>query len=495
MAGFMIAAPRSGSGKTMVTCGILELLKRKGKNPFSYKCGPDYIDGLFHRKVLGIEGGNLDSFFERPENMRKKLMKISKDHFPVVEGVMGYFDGLGGDTTAASSWEVADILDLPVVLVVDAKGASLSLAALIKGFQVFQGEPQSSRENKNGNHIQAVILNRISPMLYPQMKAVIEKETGILVAGYVPELDFWQVGSRHLGLVLPGEIENLQGQMRQLGDCLEKTLDVDGLLALGESGNAMSYELVEKKGVDQNDETQKDAAVDLEERFTGEKISRRQPHIRLGVAWDEAFCFYYRDNLEFLEKQGSEIVKFSPIQDKHLPEDLDGLLLGGGYPELYAKALEENVTMRNEIRQKAEESMPILAECGGYLYLLKELEDENGTGYEMAGVFSGKGYKKGKNSHFGYITVQTENDSLYLKAGERIKGHEFHYWESTQEESELKMQAKKPTGKRGWPCVTTKNQVMAGFPHLYYPSLEGFGERFVQACDTYRKKRERQSVK
>ena len=495
MAGFMIAAPRSGSGKTMVTCGILELLKRKGKNPFSYKCGPDYIDGLFHRKVLGIEGGNLDSFFERPENMRKKLMKISKDHFPVVEGVMGYFDGLGGDTTAASSWEVADILDLPVVLVVDAKGASLSLAALIKGFQVFQGEPQSSRENKNGNHIQAVILNRISPMLYPQMKAVIEKETGILVAGYVPELDFWQVGSRHLGLVLPGEIENLQGQMRQLGDCLEKTLDVDGLLALGESGNAMSYELVEKKGVDQNDETQKDAAVDLEERFTGEKISRRQPHIRLGVAWDEAFCFYYRDNLEFLEKQGAQIVKFSPSHDKHLPEDLDGLLLGGGYPELYAKALEENVTMRNEIRQKAEESMPILAECGGYLYLLKELEDENGTGYEMAGVFSGKGYKKGKNSHFGYITVQTENDSLYLKAGERIKGHEFHYWESTQEESELKMQAKKPTGKRGWPCVTTKNQVMAGFPHLYYPSLEGFGERFVQACDTYRKKRERQSVK
>ena len=125
-------------------------------------------------------------------------------------------------------------------------------------------------------------------------------------------------------------------------------------------------------------------------------------------------------------------------------------------------------------------------------YLLKELEDENGTGYEMAGVFSGKGYKKGKNSHFGYITVQTEKDSLYLKAGETIKGHEFHYWESTQDENELKMQAKKPTGKRSWPCVTVKNQVMAGFPHLYYPSLEGFGERFVQACDRYRMKRKRQ---
>ena len=193
-----------------------------------------------------------------------------------------------------------------------------------------------------------------------------------------------------------------------------------------------------------------------------------------------------------MEKLGAKIVRFSPVHDKHLPENLDGLLLGGGYPELYAKALEENKTMRNEIRQKAEEGMPILAECGGYLYLLEELEDERGNGYEMAGVFQGKGYKKGKNSHFGYITVKTQEDSLYLKAGENIKGHEFHYWESTQGEEELKMQAEKPTGKRSWPCVAVKNQVMAGFPHLYYPSLGIFGERFVQACDTYRKKRKTQ---
>ena len=459
MAGFMIAAPRSGSGKTMVTCGILELLKRKQKNPFSYKCGPDYIDGLFHRKVLGIEGGNLDSFFEQPQDMREKYAAVSETHFPVVEGVMGYFDGLGGDTTAASSWEVADILDLPVVLVVDAKGASLSLAALIKGFQVFQGESQLSQANKNGNHIQAVILNRISPMLYPRMKAVIEKETGVLVAGYVPELDFWQVGSRHLGLVLPGEIENLQEQMRQLGDCLEKTLDVDVLLKLGEKADidVLGSVTVTADGSSQKCEAQKNADLVLQNQFAGEKISHSVIRIRLGVAWDEAFCFYYRDNLEFLEKQGVQIVRFSPVHDKHLPDDLDGLLLGGGY-----------------------------------LYLLKELEDENGTGYEMAGVFSGKGYKKGKNSHFGYITVRTEKDSLYLKAGETIKGHEFHYWGSTQDENELKMQAKKPTGKRSWPCVTVKNQVMAGFPHLYYPSLEGFGERFVQACDRYRMKRKRQ---
>ena len=489
----MIAAPRSGSGKTMVTCGILELLKRKQKNPFSYKCGPDYIDGLFHRKVLGIEGGNLDSFFERPEDMRKKLMNISKDHFPVIEGVMGYFDGLGGDTTAASSWEVADILDLPVVLVVDAKGASLSLAALIKGFQVFKGEARSFQGDKSGNHIQAVILNRISPMLYPRIKAVIEKETGILVAGYVPELDFWQVGSRHLGLVLPGEIENLQGQIRQLGDCLEKTLDVDKLFNLGESAKPLEPEIVAAGCPGQDREA--------------EENPYPKPHIRLGVAWDEAFCFYYRDNLEFLEKQGAEILRFSPVHDKHLPEDLDGLLLGGGYPELYGKALEENKTMRNEIRRKAEEDMPVLAECGGYLYLLKELEDEvfdmqkeQIEDIQMRDTLNqAQRFERLSQSPEQILSLagaadelETESDSLYLKAGERIKGHEFHYWESTQDENELKMQAQKPTGKRGWPCVTIKNQVMAGFPHLYYPSMEGFGKRFIQACDTYRKKRERQ---
>ena len=194
----MIAAPRSGSGKTMVTCGILELLKRKGKHPFSYKCGPDYIDGLFHQKVLGIDGGNLDSFFEDPEEMRKKLNIISKEYFPVIEGVMGYFDGLGGDTSAASSWEVADILDLPVVLVVDAKEASLSLAALIKGFQVFGN-------GRSGNHIRAVILNRISHMLYPRMKKVIEKET--LDGGFLSANDL--CGTNRMEIYVDGNDEQI----------------------------------------------------------------------------------------------------------------------------------------------------------------------------------------------------------------------------------------------------------------------------------------------
>ena len=175
-------------------------------------------------------------------------------------------------------------------------------------------------------------------MLYPRIKAVIEKETGILVAGYVPELDFWQVGSRHLGLVLPREIENLQGPNQTAGGLPEKTLDVDKLFSLGESAKPLSLRWWQLVVPGQDREA--------------EENPYPKPHIRLGIAWDEAFCFYYRDNLEFLEKQGAEILRFSPVHDKHLPEDLDGLLLGGGYPELYGKALEENKTMRNEIAGK-----------------------------------------------------------------------------------------------------------------------------------------------
>ena len=484
----MIAAPRSGSGKTMVTCGILELLKRKQKNPFSYKCGPDYIDGLFHRKVLGIEGGNLDSFFEQPQDMREKYAAVSETHFPVVEGVMGYFDGLGGDTTAASSWEVADILDLPVVLVVDAKGASLSLAALIKGFQVFQGESQLSQANKNGNHIQAVILNRISPMLYPRMKAVIEKETGVLVAGYVPELDFWQVGSRHLGLVLPGEIKNLQEQMRQLGDCLEKTLDVDALLKLGEKADidALGSVTVTADGSSQKCEAQKNADLVLQNQLSGEKISHSAIRIRLGVAWDEAFCFYYRDNLEFLEKQGVQIVRFSPVHDKHLPDDLDGLLLGGGYPELHAKALSENISMRNAIRQAVMEEVPCIAECGGYLYLKDSIVDPDGVEWPMAGVLPGSSRDTGKLGRFGYITVTSKKEGLLGPAGTEFRAHEFHHWDS--EENGTDFAAKKPVGTRGWDCGYTTKSFYAGFPHLYFYSNVKIAENFIKCAETWKKK-------
>lgn len=460
MAGFMITAASSGSGKTMITCGLLELFKRKGLNPLACKCGPDYIDGLFHKQVLELEGMNLDSYFEAPEELRDKYSRLSKGHLPVVEGVMGYFDGLGGSTTRASSWEVAHILDLPAVLVVDARGASVSLAALIKGFLEF--------ERSMGSQIKAVIFNRMSPMLYPRIRELVERETGIRAAGFVPELDFLKVGSRHLGLVLPEEIAGLREQMNRLGKCLEETIDWEFLEELG----------AEKEGRDALEEENTEASCTAAFSF------------RLGIAMDEAFCFYYQDNLRLLERLGGELVYFSPIHDRSLPEQLDGLILGGGYPELYCEALSLNESMREAVKKAAEGGLPVLGECGGYLYLLEELEAEDGRIWPMTGVLKGKGYKKGKNSRFGYIGVEAEKDSLYLKPGEQIRGHEFHYWDCEVLEEEWVMRAKKPVGNRSWPCIRIKNQVMAGFPHLFYPSCPAFAVRFAKACVRYKRKRD-----
>ena len=456
----MITAASSGSGKTMITCGLLELFKRKGLNPLACKCGPDYIDGLFHKQVLELEGMNLDSYFEAPEELRDKYSRLSKGHLPVVEGVMGYFDGLGGSTTRASSWEVAHILDLPAVLVVDARGASVSLAALIKGFLEF--------ERPMGSQIKAVIFNRISPMLYPRIRELVERETGIRAAGFVPELDFLKVGSRHLGLVLPEEIAGLREQMNRLGKCLEETIDWEFLAELG----------AEKEERDALEEENTEASCTAAFSF------------RLGIAMDEAFCFYYQDNLRLLERLGGELVYFSPIHDRSLPEQLDGLILGGGYPELYCEALSLNESMRESVKKAAEGGLPVLGECGGYLYLLEELEAEDGRIWPMTGVLKGKGYKKGKNSRFGYIGVEAEKDSLYLKPGEQIRGHEFHYWDCEVLEEEWVMRAKKPVGNRSWPCIRIKNQVMAGFPHLFYPSCPAFAVRFAKACVRYKRKRD-----
>lgn len=460
MAGFMITAASSGSGKTMITCGLLELFKRKGLNPLACKCGPDYIDGLFHKQVLELEGMNLDSYFEAPEELRDKYSRLSKGHLPVVEGVMGYFDGLGGSTTRASSWEVAHILDLPAVLVVDARGASVSLAALIKGFLEF--------ERSMGSQIKAVIFNRMSPMLYPRIRELVERETGIRAAGFVPELDFLKVGSRHLGLVLPEEIAGLREQMNRLGKCLEETIDWEFLAELG----------AEKEERDALEEENTEASCTAAFSF------------RLGIAMDEAFCFYYQDNLRLLERLGGELVYFSPIHDRSLPEQLDGLILGGGYPELYCEALSLNESMREAVKKAAEGGLPVLGECGGYLYLLEELEAEDGRIWPMTGVLKGKGYKKGKNSRFGYIGVEAEKDRLYLKPGEQIRGHEFHYWDCEVLEEEWVMRAKKPVGNRSWPCIRIKNQVMAGFPHLFYPSCPAFAVRFAKACVRYKRKRD-----
>lgn len=480
MSGVMIAAPRSGSGKTMVTCGLLALLQRKGQRPCAFKCGPDYIDGLFHRKVLGVESRNLDLFFEEPEQMKSRFYRWGAGRFAVVEGAMGYYDGLGGTTLKASAWEVADTLDLPVLLVVDAHGAGLSLAAQIQGFLEFK--------TGGSHHIAGILFNRMSPGMYRGIKEAVEERLRLPVVGYVPRLDFLKVDSRHLGLVLPGEIEGLKEQMEQLGDCLAKSVDVDQILKIGAmaGSGADNHEDGWSSGGIKSDIVAGGGTAAGCHAGAGVVSGDSPKKFCLGVAMDEAFCFYYRENLEAMEEAGARLVYFSPVHDKKLPSGLGGLILGGGYPENYALELWKNEGMRRAVAEAAEAGMPIHGECGGYLYLLKELEDAHGQTYPMAGVFEGKGYPAGRNSRFGYITVTANRELPFLEQGAGVKAHEFHYWECRAENTDFVMSALKPSGGRSWPCMRVVKQTVAGFPHLYYPSSPQWIGRFAEKCMEYK---------
>lgn len=449
----LLAAPQSGTGKTMLTCGILRAMQRRHVPCVSFKCGPDYIDPMFHRTVMGIAGSNLDTFFADRDTVRAIVAK-AEGKLAVIEGVMGYYDGLGGTELCASTYDVADATDTPVILIVDGKKCSLSAVALVHGFLTYQ---------KN-SHIRGVICNRMNPMLYQRLAPKLE-ELGVKALGCVPELSDICLESRHLGLVMPEEIPQWQERLECLAETLETYVDLDGILQIANAAAPLHGRNLQGR----------ELAAEME---CGQNVPK------IAVAMDEAFCFYYPENLDCLREAGAKLVFFSPLHDAHLPEQTDGLLLGGGYPELFAKALSENVSMRAEIRSAVCGGLPVLAECGGFLYLHQELEDEGGQAFPMAGVLDGRGFKTGKLGRFGYITLTSETDGL-LRAEEQIRAHEFHYWESTQ--PGCAMRAKKLTGARSWECMVAGERMLAGFPHLYYPSNPEFSKRFVDVCIKYKK--------
>lgn len=460
--GILFAAASSGCGKTTITCGALRAWQRKGLKIKAWKCGPDYIDPMFHKQVLGIPGGNLDSFFLSKEALKAQYQqKNAGFDLAVMEGVMGYYDGLGGISTQASTYEVAQAVDVPVILILDGKGASLSLAAMLRGFLQYQKD----------SHIVGVILNRTSPMIGARLKPVLEAE-GVKYLGCVPVSKEIQFDSRHLGLVMPEEVPQIQKQLDEIADLLEESVDLDGILELARS-YAEKVENNEDAGLAKCQTSQ----VAMETRAAGSFTESRNP-LRIAVARDEAFCFYYQENMEILESLGVELIPFSPIHDQELPAKVSGVILGGGYPENYAKALSENTSMLASIRQAWENKMPFLAECGGFLYLHRELEGSDGIFYPLAGVIPDKAWKTNRLGRFGYITLTPDHPDTCLIR--KIKGHEFHYWESG--DCGTCWTAKKPLSDRSWSCVHSEQGQIAGFPHLYYPSAPEFAEQWLEMC-------------
>ena len=471
----LIGAPGSGSGKTLITCALLQLLKRRGYDPAAFKCGPDYIDPMFHKTVLGVPSRNLDLFLSGKEGILNSLSKGSRGkNIGIVEGVMGYFDGMGATSMEGSSYDISRVTMTPSILVINCKGMSRSVLPLAKGFC----------EYRKDNPIKGIILNNCSKMVIKDISDGILLETGVPVIGFLPALKDINFESRHLGLVMPNEIPNHTQMIDKVTDALEEGFDLDAFLRIAnEAGELFEYERE-----NESEKTKTGIALRADRNlsdqiFSGasKKKTASKDSLRIGIAMDEAFCFYYEDNLDLLEELGAELVPFSPIHDHELP-DVSGVIIGGGYPELHAKVLSENASMRSCINDAAKKGLPILAECGGFLYLQDKLQTPDNEIYPMAGVFSGDSHMEGRLMSFGYVNVMAVKRNPYLYDGETIRGHEFHYYNTTDNGDIFSM--KKPSGKREWTGYQLKNNALGGFTHMYYPSCETFIYRFLEKCSS-----------
>lgn len=433
----MIGGTNSGCGKTTITCAVLKALHERGLRVSAFKCGPDYIDPMFHKKVIGVDSHNLDSYF-CGDNMLRYLLAEYGGEITIIEGVMGYYDGADRNTGRGSAHSVARITGTPSVLVVNCRGMSESIGAAVSGFLRY-------REND----IRGVILNELPERLEPLARSICA-ELGTEYLGRFPRCGI-SFDSRHLGLVAPNETIGIRDKLKRLGELAERHLELDRILEISNS-----------------------AELSFDEPILP-KLSFSAPPV-IAVAEDEAFCFQYAENLDLLRKLGCELVSFSPVGDSRVP-DCDGLILCGGYPELYARQLFGNEDMLRSVRGAIERGVPAIAECGGFMYLHERFADSAGDEYAGVGAIPGRVFKTDGLRRFGYAEMTARRDGLLCGAGESLRVHEFHYWDSSNSGSDFL--ARKADG-REWECGHGTGSLYAGFPHLYFYSNINAAERFVR---------------
>lgn len=452
----MISAISSNSGKTTVTTALLKAFSMKKLKVSAFKSGPDYIDPMFHSEVVKVHSRNLDKFMIGENNCRYLLYKNARDsHISIIEGVMGYYDGIGLDTSC-SSYELSEILNCPVILVIKPSGMAASAAAIIEGFKNFR--PKSN--------IKGVILNNISKGMYDYYKNIIESNTDVKVYGYMPYLENCKLESRHLGLVTAQEVGRLEEIVLELGKKTLETIDTDGILELANNSSDIEY-------------------YKPEINYIGKT--------KIAVAKDKSFCFYYQDSLDVLKDMGAELIEFSPMNDKALPKGISGLYIGGGYPELYMKELSSNKSMLKDIHEKIAAGLPTFAECGGYMYLMDGFEGETNE-YNLVGAVKGTSHMTNSLTRFGYVTLTSQNNNLMCSIGDSINGHEFHYSDSTNTGESFV--AKKPESQRSWKAIIADETKFVGYPHIHFMGNLKFAENFIKKSIEYKgkmKAREREN--
>ena len=461
MKGFMIAATASGTGKSTVTMGLNRLLHRKGYKVQPWKCGPDYIDPGFHSQAAQRYCRNLDTRLI-PEDRIKALFchHASDADISVVEGVMGYYDGDAGRYEEGSSYHLSRVLNLPVFMVLDIRSTAQSAGAMALGFQKF----------KDDAPIAGFILNRAGSERHAAMvKDAVQEATGLPVIAVLPRRDDLKLPERHLGLVLASEQAQsgeLDRRLDALADLMEKYTDMDQLLALSSMP------------------TPEISGSAIREIFPK---SKKRPHVKIALARDDAFAFYYQDNLDMLTSRGAELVPFSPVKDEKLPEGCCAVYFGGGYPERFARELAGNISLIEELRQYADRGMPIYGECGGYMYLAESLRTQDGELWPMTGLLPGKITMTGGLRALGYGNVHWNKDTAMAPAGSLIPGHLFHWScleEPVEEETLFSIDRKGETLNEGY----IRGSVCASYIHFHFASAPFMADNFIKAAETYKNK-------
>lgn len=475
----MIAGTGSGCGKTTIMCALLKGFLNQEVKIIPFKCGPDYLDPMLHKAITGSASYNLDPFFMEEKDLEKVFYTYGKQgELAVVEGVMGFYDGMGL-TTETSSYEVSEKLGIPVILVVSVKGVAATITACIKGMAAYRK-----------NQIVGVLLNHCSENMYKKFCDFIPKETGLYVLGYLPSCADITIPSRHLGLMSASEIENLQEVIEKLGVLAESCFDLKKILEIAKGKNKNLLENKKK----QNPINQFPNYIERSKEELQEAVKIEKAKVTIAIAWDQAFCFCYEDNLNYLKEQGAELLFFSPLTDAQIPKEADVLYFIGGYPELYARELSENHTMLLEIKKLAEEGIPIVAECGGYLYLCDSILTEEQKKYSMVGIIPQQiEMTKRLHLHFGYVNLYALSDGLLAKKGEMLKGHEFHYSKERKEFQGFCVE--KPDKSRSWNGIYHTDTMYAGYPHFYFRSNEQAIKRLMDKAKSYQEKRSKTKAK
>jgi cobyrinic acid a,c-diamide synthase len=458
--GLVIAGTKSGCGKTTVSLGLMAALTRRGLKVAPFKVGPDFIDPGHHGRITGTASRNLDGWMMSKEyNLTSFNRSTHGADIAVVEGVMGLFDGYDGKSESGSTAQMAKWLGLPVILMVDARSMARSAAALVSGFEHFDEEVAFA----------GVVFNNLGSIRHLHyLKQALAGNVQMPCLGGIPFSEEISIPERHLGLVTQHDHALTTENMDMLAALIEENIDIEKLI-------------------------QRLPDISLSAGRDRRTVSNNDTSVRIGVAWDNAFCFYYQDNFDLLEQNGAELIFFSPMVDDHLPPDIDGLYFGGGYPELNAEVLAINRHLGNEIKACCNDGMPIYAECGGFMYLCEELWDQNGHRYPMTGCFPFTSKMFSRLKALGYREIWLTRDTIIGKSGQYIRGHEFHY----SELAELKASVAtvyKTSDRKGMkkpPDGYLVNRTLGSYNHLHFGSQPKAAHHFVESCLNYRQEKEK----